>query len=355
MAELGRLDELPIEFRNGLTVQNLVPLWPSLRAALPYEIPSRRTRPMVWRYADIRPRLLEAGELTPIEKAERRVLVLANPGLGLENMQATPSIYIGMQLILPRETAPNHRHSPSAVRFVVEGEGGFTVVDGEKLPMERGDLILTPSGLWHEHGHEGEGPVVWLDALDLPVVYSLEASYCLEGDPQAVRNQPDASQTRYRRAGLLPYSALNRPRADYPLRRFPWRETQAALHDLAGVTDANEIVQLAYVNPETGHECLPILGFSAIMLRPGETIRPPRRSASAVLHVVEGDGQAVIDGAALDWSNQDTLAVPTHAKVEIVNRSATRPACLFQVDDAPMQRKLGFYEEFADRRSGATR
>ncbi|MDR3468431.1 MAG: cupin domain-containing protein [Xanthobacteraceae bacterium] len=346
MPELGTLEELPLDYRNGLTANNLVPLWPNLRAALPYDIPSRRTRPMVWHYADIRPRLLQAGELTPIEKAERRVLVLANPGLGLENMQATPSIYIGMQLILPRETAPNHRHSPSAVRFVVEGEGGFTVVEGEKLPMEKGDLILTPSGLWHEHGHAGAGPVVWLDALDLPVVYSLEASYCLDGKPQTVRNQPDASQTRYRRAGLLPYTALSRPRNAYPLRRFPWKETRAALLDLAGVTDANEIVQLAYVNPETGLECLPILGFSAIMLRPGETIRPSRRSASAVLHVVEGEGEAQIDGVALTWGGQDTMAVPTHARVEIANRSTTRPAYLFQVDDAPMQRKLGFYEEF---------
>ncbi len=155
MSQLGTLEDLPLEYRNGLTSQNLVPLWPNLRAALPYNIPSRRTKPMVWRYSDIRPELLKAGELTPIEKAERRVLVLANPGLGLDNMQATPSIYIGMQLILPRETAPNHKHTPSAVRFVVEGEGGFTVVEGEKMPMEKGDLILTPSGLWHEHGHEG--------------------------------------------------------------------------------------------------------------------------------------------------------------------------------------------------------
>ncbi len=121
MSELGRLEDLPLEYRQDLTANNLVALWPNLRAALPYAIPTRKTKPTLWRYADVRPRLLRAGELTPIEKAERRVLVLANPGLGLDNMQATPSIYLGLQLILPRETAPNHRHSPSAVRFVVEG------------------------------------------------------------------------------------------------------------------------------------------------------------------------------------------------------------------------------------------
>lgn len=348
MSALGTLAELPAEYRDGLTARNLVPLWPSLRAVLPYGIPARKTQPVAWRYADLRPQLLRAGDLTPIEKAERRVLVLANPGLGLENMQATPSIYIGMQLILPGETAPNHRHSPSAVRFVVEGQGGFTVVEGERCPMERGDLILTPSGLWHEHGHAGTGPVVWLDALDLPAIYGLEASYCIEGQPQHLRNEPDSSQTRYRRSGLLPYRSLTAPtRPAYPLLRFPWRDVRDNLVALAGVTPKDEVAHLAYVNPETGGECLPVLGFSALMLRPGQTARLSRRSASAVLHVVEGQGQAEIDGITLDWSEADTIAVPTHAHIAITNSSTSAPAFLFMVDDAPMQRKLGFYEEFA--------
>lgn len=346
MSALGTLEDLPLDYRQGLTARNLVPLWPALRAALPYGIPSRKTKPILWRYEEIRPQLLEAGRLTPIEKAERRVLVLANPGLGLDNMQATPSIYIGMQLILPGETAPNHRHSPSAVRFVVEGDGGFTVVEGEKCPMEPGDLILTPSGLWHEHGHSGSGPVVWMDALDLPLVYGLEASYCTEGEPQTIRNEADASQTRYRRAGLVPYKALTRARAAYPLVRFPWREVRAALADLATVTPRGEAVRLAYVNPETGAECMPILGFSAIELRPGETLRLPRHSASAVINVVDGSGTAEIDGVSLPFDRFDTMAVPTHAEVRLENASATKPAHLFVVDDAPMQKKLGFYEDF---------
>ena len=344
MSALGTLDELPAAYVEGLTAHNLVPLWPSLRKALPHGMPLRRTRPMLWRYRDVRPRLLQAGELTPIEKAERRVLVLANPGLGLENMQATPSIYVGLQLILPRETAPNHRHTPSAVRFVIEGEGGFTIVDGEKLPMEPGDLILTPALLWHEHRHEGSDPVIWLDALDLPTVFAQEASYALEGPAQAVRNRPDQSQTHYRRAGLLPYQALNGSRAAYPLLRYPWKEVREALQALAEVTAADEMVHLAYVNPQTGLECLPVLGFSSIMLRAGETAKPARRSASAVLHVVEGEVEAEIDGVTLAAGIHDTIAVPTHAKVSIANKSARKSAFLFQVDDAPMQRKLGFYE-----------
>ena len=116
MTELGTLDELPEAYLNSLSQQALVPLWPFLRSFLPYGIPERKCDPTIWRYDDVRPLLLQAGDLTPIEKAERRVLVLANPGLGLETARATPTIYLGMQLILPGENAPNHRHSPSAVR-----------------------------------------------------------------------------------------------------------------------------------------------------------------------------------------------------------------------------------------------
>jgi gentisate 1,2-dioxygenase len=346
MSAVATTDELPAAYLQGVTAKNLVPLWPQMRAALPHNKPNRRTQPVIWRYRDARPDLLKAGDLAPIEKAERRVLALANPGLGLENIQATPAIFIGLQLILPGETAPNHRHTPSAVRMVIEGTGGFTVVEGEKCPMEKGDLILTPAGLWHEHGHEGTGPVVWLDALDLPIVRALEATYAIEGEPQAVRNEPDSSQTRYRRGGLVPYRTFEAPRPRYPLLRFPWTEVREALTALSAITPHGALVRLAYVNPETGRDCMPVLGFSAIMLRPGETVTMPRHSASAVLHVIEGDGEAEIDGVTLSFSDSDTLAVPTHAKVLLANRQTKSPAFLFQIDDAPLQRKCGFYEVF---------
>ena len=343
---LGTVADLPTDYYNGLVSHNLLPLWPSLRSVLPYGKPSRNTRPTLWKYADVRPNLLRAGELAPIEKAERRVLVLCNPGLGLENMQATPSIYIGLQLILPGETAPNHRHSPMAVRFVVEGKGGYTVVQGEKLPMDRGDLILTPPKLWHQHGHEGTGPVIWLDALDLPLVYGLEASYAIEGEPQKLSDPHNSSTARFRQGGVVPYGSLDRPRAEYPLLRFPWREVRQTLTELAAITPGNERVHLAYVNPETGQECMASLGFSALMLRPGEELRMPRRSASSVFHVVEGGGTATVDGVVMPFGECDTFAAPTHAEIRLANASSKAPACLFLVDDAPLHRKLGFYEVF---------
>lgn len=344
---LGSVDDLPVDYYEGLRSRHLMPLWPSLRAALPYGKPTRSTVPTLWRYGDLRPELMRAGELTPIEKAERRVLVLCNPGLGLEQLKATPSIYIGMQLILPGETAPNHLHTPSAVRFVVEGDGGFTVVRGEKLPMKKGDLILTPPGLWHQHGHGGSEPVVWLDALDLPVILGLEASYCTEGAPQSVDDPQNSNSQRFRQAGVLPYATLDRPRGDYPMLRFPWESVRASLQDLASVTAVGEPVHLAYVNPETGRECMPTLGFSALMLRPGEEVRMRRRSASAVLHVIEGSVTGFVDETRHTMDPSDTLACPTHADVTLVNASSVKPAFVFVVDDAPLQRKLGIYEQFA--------
>ena len=235
---LGRLEDLPADYVKAINDLSVAPLWPQLRGLLPRGQPSRATQPFMWRYQDVRPHLLRAGELTPIEKAERRVLVLCNPGHGIDKLVATPTIYVGLQLILPGEVAPNHRHTPTAVRFVIEGEGGYTTVNGEKCPMHKGDLILTPALNWHEHGHEGRGPVIWMDALDLPMIYAMEASYAIEGPSQPVRPEADASQNKYRRAGLLPYASLAQAqRPKDPQIRFPWADVRAALGALATVTD----------------------------------------------------------------------------------------------------------------------
>jgi gentisate 1,2-dioxygenase len=286
---------------------------------------------------------MRAGELTPIEKAERRVLVLCNPGHGLAELRATPSIYVGLQLILPGETAPNHRHTPSAVRFVIEGRGAYTLVGGEKLSMEKGDLILTPSGLWHEHGHGGSEPVVWLDALDLPLHVQLETSYAVEGPSQILTNAPTHSHVRFQQGGIIPYSAIMRPRTLYPLTRFPWRDVKATLEAMSRSSSAGELAHVAYVNPETGEECLPTMGFSAVRLSPGVPAALPRHSASMVLHVIEGEGVAQIDAERFHFAESDTLAVPNFAKVRLT-ATGNQPAYVFIIDDAPLQRRLGFYE-----------
>lgn len=342
MLELARLDDLPADYRAALGEQNLVPLWPSLRAVLPPGQPRPRTQPTCWHYEALRPLLLQAGELTPIEKAERRVLVLANPGHGLDKMQASAAIYLGMQLLLPGEIAPSHRHTPNAVRMIVEGEGAYTTVDGEKCPMQRGDLILTPTGLWHEHGHDGDAPVVWLDVLDLPLVYYMEASYVEEGQPQVITGQ--GSERAYLSGGVVPSPVFTRANPRYPMLRYPWVDVRAALQALAAQQPAGEAVQVAYVNPETGSDCQNILGYSALMLRPGETLTLPARSPAMVLHLIEGAAEVDIDGKQFTLAAADTCCAPGFTPLTLRNRTGDKPAFVFIADEAPLHKKLGLYE-----------
>jgi gentisate 1,2-dioxygenase len=342
MNELGRLEDLPQDYRDELASRNLVPLWPNLRAVLPPNVPTRNTKPIHWPYATLRPLLMRAGELTPMEKAERRVLVLANPGHGLENMKVSPAMYLGMQLLLPREWAPAHRHTPNAVRMIVEGHGATTTVDGEKCPMERGDLILTPTGQWHEHEHDGEQPVVWLDVLDLPLIYYTETSYAIEGQRQAVK--AGRGDQAYARGGIVPTPFFERGREAYPMLRYPWAEARAALVEMAASQPELEAVQVTYVNPETGRDAQNNLGFHALMLRPGQTLRLPARSPSQVFHVIEGGVDAQIVGSRFTLAEADTCCAPGYEAVTLANRSATQPAFVFVADESPLHRKLGVYE-----------
>lgn len=339
MSELGTLEELPQAYRDALAEAGVAPLWPMMRNVLPHGGPNPVTQPGHWRYDSVRPLLMQAGELTPVEKAERRVLVLSDPGRGVGAMQATASIYLGMQLILPGETAPAHVHTPSAVRMIVEGSGGFTVVDGERLPMEEGDLVLTPGGEWHDHGHDGDGPVVWLDALDLPLFVYLEGSYAVEGPLQAQRNRPDASAVEYQASGLVP-SRMRGAARRYPMMRYPWAVVEPALRQMMAFGEGP--AELDYVNPETGADILPTMGFTAMMLGAGTQDAPVLRSCSQAFHVVRGSGQTVINGTAVDWSAKDTFTAPVFAEID---HHAAEDSFLIRIHDRPLQDKLGYYEE----------
>lgn len=344
--ELGRLEDLPAEYVAALRERNLVPLWPSLRGVLPPKIPTRQTQATCWPYAEIKPLLLQAGELTPIEKAERRVLVLANPGHTLEKMQASSAMYLGMQLLLPGEWAPSHRHTPNAVRMVVEGEGAWTTVEGERCPMSRGDLILTPTGLWHEHGHDGTDPVVWLDVLDLPLAYYLEVSYHLNGSRQ--ETLPGEGNKAYARAGVVPTKVFGRGfghhERRYPMLRYPWADAKAALLSMGANQPDQDLVQVTYVNPETGEDAENILGFYALMLRPGQTLHLPARSPAAVYHVIEGAAAIATDNECFELVPADTCCLPGYTATRLTNPSATEPAFVFIADESPLHRKLGVYE-----------
>ena len=333
---------MPQSYRDELTAHNLVPLWPSLRGELPPGVPTRRTRATCWPNASIRPLLLRAGALTPIEKAERRVLVLANPGHGLEKMQASAAMYLGMQRLLPGEWAPAHRHTPNAVRVLVEGESAYTTVNGEKCVMSRGDLILTPTGQWHEHGHDGDKPVVWLDILDLPLVYYMEASYHIDGPRQTVKS--DRGDLAYARGGVVPSVDFERADKPYPMLRYPWAEARAALSSLAQSLPDLQSVQITYTNPETGADTQNILGYYAQLLRPGQTLQLPVRSPAMVFHLIEGAAEVQIESQRFTLAEADTWCAPGYTAVTLVNRSASAPAFVFIADETPLHKKLGGFE-----------
>ncbi len=315
MHDLGRLEDLPADYVKALTRQNLVPLWPTLLALLPPDKPRPQTKATSWSYESLRPLLLKAGELTPIEKAERRVLV---------------------------QRAPAHRHTPNAVRVIVEGEGAYTTVEGERCPMTRGDLILTPTGLWHEHGHDGVDPVVWLDVLDLPLVYYMEASYHVNGEPQAVRRT--SGRSGHSHGGLLPTPFFEREVTEYPMLRYAWKDARASLHALALDQPDLEAVQLTYINPSTGKDAQNILGYYALMLRPGQTLHLPVRSPASIYHVIEGGIEFRTEDQIFALLEADTCCVPGYSEAILRNRSEKSPAFVFIADEAPLHRKLGLFE-----------
>jgi len=310
---------------------------------------------MSWRYADVRPKLIEAGQIVPIELAERRVLALINAGVKPARLATTPSIFIGLQLILPGEFAPAHKHTPAAARLVIEGAGGSTTVNGEKLPMEAGDLLLTPPHHWHEHRHEGTDPMIWMDILDHPVGIPLETSYLVDeedvaGEPNRA-NSEHLSEAIYTAPGLVPFRSPVTGPGRYPMMRFPWKRTRETLIGISERSTKHDPIHLMFVNPESGASLLETMCFSVRMLRPGEEVIVPRRSASAVFQALEGEGESIIDDQAFAWSQHDTVACPTFAQVTHRNDSSRKPAFLLQVDDGPLQSKLGFYEEEAARGS----
>lgn len=335
--------DLPAEYSRALQARSLAPLWTALHALLPFERESRVV-PHLWPWREVRPLLLEAARLVEIEQAERRVLVLVNPGLG-GAYAATATLYAGLQVLMPGEAAPSHRHTPSAIRLVVEGHGAFTTVEGVRCVMEPGDLIITPAMCWHDHGHRGEGPVVWLDGLDIPMVRAFEASWSSKAYPPAPPAvDTDASEDELTAAGLLPRRSRY-PATGYPQVRWPWRVVRRALERLAAGAPAGQPVALRYVDPTTGRPPLATMGCEVQWLRPGEHTRPERRTASAVYHVIEGEGQTRVGEAGLRWTAGDTFAAPPWHWVEHANGSATAPAALFQFNDEPARRALGLWDE----------
>jgi len=328
----------------------LKPLWLVLSDAFTAE-PHTEIVPHNWKWSDVRPRILEAGQRISAEEAERRVLMYLNPGLE-GRPGATQTLFSGIQLIMPGEIAPTHRHVPSALRVIVEGNGAYTTVSGEKTLMRPGDFVTTPNWAWHDHGNETNEPMLWLDGLDMPFVLALNAMFYEElGDGyqiQPVTRELDDSQGRYNK-GFRPhrdsFAGNYSPILNY--RYDDVRETLELLARSAEGSSEEEGVMLDYVNPLTGGPTLPTIDSHAQLIRPGEHTRAVRDTASRLYHVLEGRGRSIIGGVTLDWEKGDTFCAPTWAWREHTVASEDAPAVLFSFDDSPIQKPFSLYRRQA--------
>ncbi|WCM28593.1 gentisate 1,2-dioxygenase [Sphingomonas sp. QA11] len=329
---------------KAMAPESLTPLWEVL-AALVSPTPTSPAVAHHWRYADAARYLMRAGDLISAEQAERRVLILENPGLPGQSA-ITPSLYAGLQLILPGEVAPAHRHTQSALRFVMEGEGAYTTVDGERAVMRPFDLVLTPSWQWHDHGNETSRPMVWLDGLDIPTVRHFAASFAEKTDEpvQTRLVADDDSLSRYGR-NLRPLrgSLADRRPANRPLFHYPFAEWRRSLADLgAGTPDPHVGHALEFINPADGGPVLPTIA-AQVQLIPAGTATRPRRSSDGAIHVVvEGTGTARIGERAIALSPRDFFVVPSWTTLSL---DAASDLVLFSYSDRAAQQRLELYRE----------
>lgn len=327
-------------FYERIDRQHMTPLWSVLGDLVTPE-PRSGCRPFAWSFDAIREAMIEAGGLITAREAERRVLILENPGLRGQS-RVTTSLYAGVQLVLPGEVAPAHRHTQSALRFVLEGEGAHTAVGGERTTMRFGDFVLTPPMAWHDHGNESGAPMFWLDGLDIPVVSFLDASFAegLGEDAQALTREPGQSMAEYGHA-MLPDGAERRPHS--PLFNYPYARARESLDALARGRDPDPCHgwRLHYSNPLDGGPAMATIGTALQMLPAGATT--PFRSTSATVFVcTEGGGRSRVGGETLEWGPRDVLVVPSWAPV--VHEPA-ETSVLFSFNDKPIQDKLGLYRE----------
>ncbi|MFC4029934.1 cupin domain-containing protein [Streptomyces polygonati] len=331
-------------FYADLAAVDLHPLWTITRDLLP---PSPRPRSVPWLWSA--PVLTELAEqalrLVPVERGgERRVLSLGNPGLGgLPYVAGT--LWGAIQCLGQGETAPAHRHTPGAIRFILSGDGVATTVDGDVCDMHPGDLVLTPSWNWHDHSSTGDGPMLWFDGLDLPMIEALDAVFF---EPYPDLRQPDESPHNRSETSAGPgprfVSGAVRDVLDAepsPLLVYRWADTDRELSRLAAES-GDCLVSLEFVNPQTGASVLPTMNCGMHRLTPGATTQPVRRTGNTVFVVHRGAGSSVIEGQWFDWSAGDMFVVPSWAAVE---HASAAGADLFSIGDSPVLRALGIYRE----------
>jgi gentisate 1,2-dioxygenase len=328
-------------FYARIAKKDMAPLWKVMKNVVTKE-PVTRTKPHVWRYDDVKSLVMESGGLISAEEAERRVLILENPGMHGES-RITNTLFAGVQMIMPGEVAPAHRHASSAIRFVLDGEGAYTAVEGEKAFMAPGDFVITANWAPHDHGNPGDKPMLWLDVLDFPAVNFYEASFAEHFDNATQETtRKDGDSLSFYGSGVLPdgTQVMNRT----PVINYTYARTRPIVERMmqSGDIDKRHGARVRYANPVTGGPVLQTMGAYLAMLPKGFKGEPYRATDGTVLVCVEGKGTTEVDGTVLEWGKNDVFVVPSWKRYA---HKAQDQSVLFSISDRPAQEALGIWRE----------
>jgi len=331
-------------YYDRISEYGLSPAWERLRELIGDE-PKSQCVPAIWKFKEIRAMVMEAAELISAAEAERRVLLLENPGLPGKS-RITQTLLAGLQLVMPGEIAAGHRHTASAIRLVLDGQSAYTTVEGERTSMSPGDFVLTPNWTPHDHGNMSDRPMIWLDVLDVPMINAFETMFseALDSQTQPVGSQDGDSLLLYG-SGVLPGGA--RPtRRHSPVVNYTYARMRPILERVkrAGKIDRRHGAQVRYVNPLNGGWAMPTMGAKLALLPAGFDGEGYRATDGVVFVCLEGQGTTRIGDREFDWSQGDIfVAPPWHHYAHKSNDESV----LFSISDRPAQEALGIWRELA--------
>ena len=338
----GKITPERAAYYEKIGKKNMAPLWEVLKGLVPPE-PKTPCVPALWRFNEARDMVLEAGKLITAKEAERRVLVLENPALKGQS-RITHTLYAGLQLIMPGEIAPAHRHTASAIRFILDGDGAYTAVEGEKTIMRRGDFVITANWCAHDHGNNSDKPMIWLDVLDAPTVNFFDAAFSehLDRETQANTREDGYSLARYG-SGVLPDGAKANGKQS-PILNYPYARIRPILERLksSDEIDPHHGARLRYTNPLTGGWAIPTMGAQIALLPKGFKGKDYRATDGSIFVCVEGEGTTRVEGETLSWTPGDVFVVPAWKRYTHTAKSET---VLFSISDRPAQEALGIWRE----------
>lgn len=342
METIDSIQEQRQHFYDKINPANLTPLWEVLHDVITKE-PKTPCLPYLWKWSQVRQWLLEAGGIISAQEAERRVLVLENPGLRGQT-RITHSLYAGMQLILPGEVAPAHRHTQSALRFIMQGQGAYTAVDGEKVTMGVGDFVITPSWTFHDHGNTSSEPMIWLDGLDVPIVELLDAQF-MEGAQELSQQTNTSAAVNFAKFGNTMKPVNYQPKSKTsPMFWYPYERTRQALEELKQHSELHPCWghKLQYTNPATGGWAMPSIATFMQLLPAGFNGQKYRSTDSTVYAIVEGAGRCCVGDMVLEFGPMDVFVCPSWMPYRLEADSDT---VLFSYSDRPVQQALDLWRE----------